>query len=93
MAGAARQFDRSGGGAKRKPGQTVYTVPAAQVEADPKPVEIKTGITDGRFTQVASGDLKPGDTVVVGLVTAKADATQGRPPGMGGPGGGGRRGF
>jgi HlyD family secretion protein len=91
--GSARPVDRAaGGGAKRKPGQTVYTLPSAQAETDPKPVEIKTGITDGRFTQVAAGDLKAGDTVVVGLVTAKADATQGRPPGMsGGPGGGGRR--
>ena len=68
--------------------------PSAQADNDPKPVEIRTGITDGRFTQVASGDLKPGDTVVVGLVTAKADATvPGRPPGMGGPGGGGGRRF
>jgi HlyD family secretion protein len=69
----------------------VYTLPSPQSESEPKPVEIRTGITDGRVTQVASGDLKPGDTVVVGLVTSKADATQGRPPGMGGPGGGGRR--
>ena len=90
MAGVSRQFDRTAGGPKRKQGQTVYTVPSAQADADPKPVEIRTGITDGRFTQIASGDLKPGDTVVVGLVTAKAEA-QGRPPGAGGPGGGGRR--
>src|SRR5262249_18718306 len=96
MAGAARQWDRTagGGGPKRRPGQTVYTVPSAQSETDPKPVEIRTGITGGRFTQVAAGELKPGDTVVVGLVTAKAEAiTPGRPPGMGGPGGGGGRRF
>ena len=95
MAGASRQFDRSGGGAKRKPGQTVYTVPGAQSESDPKPVEIRTGITDGRYTAVASGDLKLGDTVVTGLVTAKAETMQNRPPGMGGggPGGGGGRRF
>jgi len=93
MAGAARQFDRTGGGAKRKPGQTVYTVPGPEAEAAPKPVEIRPGITDGRYTQVAAGDLKAGDTVIVGLVTAKADATAGRPPGApgGGPAGGGRR--
>jgi len=81
----------AGGGPKKKPGQTVYTLPSAQSDADPKPVDIRTGITDGRFTAVTSGDIKAGDTVVVGLVTAKADANQGRPPGMGGPGGGGRR--
>ena len=93
MAGASRQFDRTGGGAKRKPGQTVYTVASAEAETEPKPVEIRPGITDGRYTQVASGDLKPGDTVIVGLVTAKADATAVRPPGApgGGPAGGGRR--
>jgi HlyD family secretion protein len=61
-----------------------------------KPVEIRTGISDGRFTQVVSGDLKPGDQVVVGIATAKVE---GPPPmgGQGGPaggprGGGGRRG-
>jgi len=91
MAGAAGQFDRTAGGPKRKPGQTVYTLPSPQAE-DPKPVEIRTGITDGRFTQVASGSLKAGDTVVTGLVTTKAETTQQRPPGMGGgPAGGGRR--
>ena len=95
MGDASRQFDRAaGGGPRKKAGQTVYTLPSSVAEsADLKPIEIRTGITDGRFTQVASGDLKPGDTVIVGLVTTKADATAGRPPGMGGggPAGGGRR--
>jgi hypothetical protein len=68
--------------------QTVW-LPPADPKADPKPVEVRTGITDGRFTQVVSGDLKAGDTVIIGLATAKAAAT-GSP--MGGPGGG-RRGF
>ena len=55
-AGAARQFDRSAGGGKgRRPGQTVYTLPSARRSGDPAPVEIKAGITDGRFTQVAWG--------------------------------------
>jgi HlyD family secretion protein len=95
VADASHQFDRSGGGPRKKAGQTVYTLPAALADSgELKPVEIRTGITDGRFTQVASGDLKPGDTVVVGLVTTKADSSVGRPPGMagpGGPGGGPRR--
>ena len=90
--GAARQFDRSAGGgrAARRSGQTVYTIASPQA-ADPKPVEIKPGITDGRFTQVASGDLREGQLVVVGTVTTKADASAGRnpmAPGMpAGPGG------
>ena len=90
-AGAARQFDRATGGNRRKPGQTVYTVAAPQA-GDPKPVEIKAGITDGRFTQVAGGELQEGQLVVTGLVTTKADASSGRNPMAGSaPGGGARR--
>jgi HlyD family secretion protein len=92
VAGAARQFDRtSGAGPGRKPGQTVYTLPSGVLEpGEPRPVEIRTGITDGRFTQVTAGELKAGELVVVGLVTARAEAS-GRPPGMAGPGVGRRR--
>jgi HlyD family secretion protein len=77
------------GGAKARRGQTVYTVSAAAL-GEPNPVEIKPGITDGRFTQVADGGLKEGDLVVIGLATAKADVS-GRPPGA--PGSVPRRGF
>jgi HlyD family secretion protein len=79
----------------RKRPQTVYIL-----GADNKltAVEIRTGITDGHYTQVVSGDLKPGDNVVIGLATSKVDSNP--PPGanngpMGGrPGaaGGGRGG-
>src|SRR5262249_35302574 len=89
----ARQFGQSGGrgpgggGGAGRPGrmrpQTVW-LPSPDPKAEPKPVEVRTGITDGRFTQVVSGELKPGDTVIIGLATAKA-ASGGSP--MGGPGG------
>jgi len=98
----ARQFGQAGGqgGGRGGPGgrmnrpqrpQTVW-VPAPDGKGDPKPVEVRTGITDGRNTQIVSGELKPGDKIIVGLATAKA-ATGASP--MGGPGGpgGGRRGF
>jgi HlyD family secretion protein len=93
-AGASRQFDRTAGGGKgKKTGQTVYTIEPPQA-GSPKPVEIRTGITDGRFTQVASGELKDGELVIVGLVTAKADSAASRnpmaPAAPGGPGGGRR---
>jgi HlyD family secretion protein len=83
-AGAAGQMPRGGrrgGGASKA--QTVYTL-----GADKKltAVEIRTGITDGRFTQVISGNLKPGDTVVTGIATAKVE---GPPPPGGSAGGGG----
>lgn len=75
------------GGAARP--QTVYE--AQGPKGEPKPVEVRVGPTDGRFTQVVSGEVKAGDTVIVGLATSKANAA-----GTGGPPGaapGGRRGF
>jgi len=88
---AAKQFAAGGapggGGGKARKGQVVYTLAASGL-GDPKPVEIKPGITDGRFTQVAGGGLKEGDSVIIGLATAKAD-TSSRPPGM--PGGAGKK--
>jgi HlyD family secretion protein len=72
--------------AARKRPQTVYVL-----GADNKltAVEIRTGITDGHYTQVVSGDLKPGDNVVIGLATSKVDSNP--PPGSSGPMGGGAR--
>jgi HlyD family secretion protein len=88
-AAAMKQFDRSAGGKSRRAGQTVYTLPAGGL-GEPKAVEIRAGITDSRFTQVVSGDLKVGDTVVVGLATTKVDAGARPPGGASGPGGGRR---
>lgn len=89
-AGMARQFGQTGGqGGGRQGGggrgQRPVTVYEAQgPKGEPKPVEIRPGITDGRNTQVVSGDLKAGDSVIVGLATAKASATGSALPG-GGP--------
>ena len=85
-AGAAAQLP---GGPRREASkmQTVYTLDA---EKKLKPVEIRTGISDGRYTHVVSGSLKEGDLVVVGMATSKVESA---PPmgGQGGPGGGGGR--
>jgi HlyD family secretion protein len=86
--GGGQGGTRPGGGRAGSRPTTVYEPPAGKGE--PKSVEIRTGITDGRFTQVTSGDLKSGDPVIIGLATAKA-STAGAPPGAG-PGGP-RRGF
>ena len=37
----------------------------------PTPVEITIGLTDGRYTEVASGDLKPGMAVIIGMQKPK----------------------
>jgi HlyD family secretion protein len=100
---AARFGNRAGGAAgaagalggapapRRRP-QTVYTLGA---DNKIKAVEIRTGITDGHFTQVVSGDLNVGDNIIIGLATSKVESNP--PPGsspMGGgrPGGTGRGG-
>lgn len=86
LAGAADGLaaGRKGGGGRRQ--QVVYVVDAAGAVT---PVAIRTGITDGRFTEVKEGELKPGDKVAVGFVTAKVNAPTTLPPGMGGGGRGG----
>ncbi len=88
LAGAARQMPGGRSGADATKTQTIHILGA---DKKLKPVSIRTGITDGRFTHVISGELKPGDEVVVGVATSKVEG----PPPMGGqgtPGGGQRRG-
>lgn len=86
-AGAATLMPDRRGGRRSMRRQTVYTQgPDKKLQ----PVQIRTGITDGRFTQVVEGPLKPGDAVVVGQQTTKVEG----PPPMGGAGDaqrGGRR--
>jgi len=58
----------------------------------PKPVNVKTGLTDGIRTEILSGDLKEGDVVAVastsatGAKSAAAPATR-SPFAAGGRGG------
>lgn len=92
-AGAAGQLPA--GRRKTAAGAKTSTVYLLGPQNKLTPVEIRTGITDGRFTQVLSGSLEEGDAVVVGVATAKVEG----PPPMGGkaspgggPRGGGRRG-
>jgi HlyD family secretion protein len=71
-----------GGGPRgigRRNTQTVYVLTEANAL---KPVSIRTGISDGHYTQVVSGDLQPGQKIVTGLATLKVqNAPAG--PGMG----------
>ena len=90
--GAGGGFARAGAalGSGAKPArrqQTVYVVLAGD---QLKPVPVKTGISDGRFTAILDGAIAPGDTVAVGNQTINVQQT-GTFPGTGGPGGGGRR--
>jgi HlyD family secretion protein len=50
------------------------------------PVQVKTGITDHTYTEVAqviSGTLKPGDELVTGTLTQNAKSSAAAAPGMG----------
>lgn len=38
----------------------------------PKPVSVRTGLTDGSFTEVAGDELQEGDRVIIGIVGATA---------------------
>jgi len=73
--------------------QTVYVL---LPDKKMKPVTVRTGITDGAFTEVVSGPLKEGDTIVTGIEGAIAQNANNltAPPGFGGGfrGGGGGRG-
>ena len=58
---------------KSKPaGPTVYVAAAS---GKLRPVSVRTGITDGQWTEVLDGDLKEGDRVVAGLATARSGET------------------
>ena len=95
--GGGRGGSGGGGGRRGKGGppteQTVYKLPPAK--AEPDPVKIQTGISDGRLTQLVSGQLAVGDSVVTGAATTKVDSTGSALPGGGrspAGGAGGRRG-
>jgi hypothetical protein len=85
---------RSGGPgrAERSGPKTVYLAEKKIVNGEsviePKPVEIRTGITDGISTEIISG-MKEGDEVITGIVQPEAESA--RPASN--PFSGGRRRF
>jgi HlyD family secretion protein len=91
VTGVGGALGGQGGGGQQQQRQTVWVLDPATKAL--RAVQIRTGITDGRFTSVVDGDLKEGDTVVVGLATSKVEglAAPGSSP-MAPRGGGGRGG-
>lgn len=86
IGGAAAAF---GGGPRPKRPQTIYVLDANKKL---QVVSIRTGISDGHFTQVVDGKVTTGAEVVVGLTTTKNEgpAAFGGEGGPGRPSGGGR---
>jgi HlyD family secretion protein len=74
--------------------QTVWVMDS---QGKPWPAQVTLGLTDGSYTEVSGGDLKPGDQVVVASFSKNADApAAGASPfggGAAGKGGGRRGGF
>ncbi|MDP2879434.1 MAG: efflux RND transporter periplasmic adaptor subunit [Sulfuricella sp.] len=54
---------------KGRGGATVYRLDFGE----PKPVRVKTGISDGTYTEVLGDELKPGESLVVREMGAKKD--------------------
>ena len=48
-------------------------------ESVPTQVPIETGLSDGAYTEIASGDLKEGDSVIVDATVAGKDPASAAP--------------
>lgn len=69
--GAGKEGGKGAGGPRKRDSSsgTVYVVRGDEI----KPVSITLGITDNRSTEVAAGELKAGDMVVLGEALPTAD--------------------
>ncbi|MHB1025217.1 MAG: efflux RND transporter periplasmic adaptor subunit [Desulfobacteria bacterium] len=75
--------ESAGGGArlKKEPlGQRIYTLGK---DGKPVAVTVKTGVSDGSYTELLEGNLKEGDVVITGEATKGSSGSSASPPGMG----------
>jgi HlyD family secretion protein len=78
----ARRGKKSFGGPVENPERTIYVLRNNKPEA----VEVKTGLSDGTITEIASGELKEGDQVIVEASVGGKPMTSSAPGGAaGGP--------
>ena len=84
LGGAA---DALGQATQQRPPRKMQTIYLLDANKKLVPAQVRTGISDGRFTQVVEGNVKEGDTVVIGLATSKVEGPAAFGGGMGGPGG------
>lgn len=73
---AALRFDPGGSGSVTELGQGKGHIWVLE-QGRPRRVEVETGLSDSRYTQVAGAGLKEGLTVLVGEDTRKQEATGG----------------
>ncbi|MBS1244350.1 MAG: efflux transporter, family, subunit, partial [Deltaproteobacteria bacterium] len=68
-------------GKKKEPmGQRVYILGK---DGKPQVVSIKSGVSDGAFTELTGGTLKEGDLLITGEAPKGSSRSGGSPPGMG----------
>jgi HlyD family secretion protein len=70
---------KSSGDEGEAPERTLYVLRGGR----PERVDVRTGLSDGTVTEVASGELKEGDLVIIEANTAGKPASSGPPPRMG----------
>src|SRR5262249_42139668 len=79
-----------GGAGGSGPGRTLWVVR----DGHPAPAQVTIGVSDGTFTEIASGPVQAGDAVLTGVESAPTNgARPANPVAPGGPAGPGRRPF
>jgi HlyD family secretion protein len=68
---------------ERSGSKTVWRMNAA---GDPESVAVQTGISDGLVTEITGGELREGESVIVGIEASKSSRSENLPPGFGGGG-------
>lgn len=82
------QGGEGGQGGQRRQGQMVWVMVGKTIE----PRFVRTGLTNGRVTEIIAGDLNEGDTIIIGQNDSGGNRTQqpttpfNQRPGMGGGG-------
>jgi HlyD family secretion protein len=70
--------NREAGGADDGPPPVVMRTLYVLVNGEPQPRQVTTGISDGRVTEITGGELKDGETVIVGAAGQNAQGQRGQ---------------
>jgi hypothetical protein len=87
--------NRGGDGSKESRAPRTQQIWVLDADRNLKSVTVTLGLNDNRYVELAGGELKEGDEVVIGFAAAETASAPNQqnnpfgPRGMGGPGGGG----
>jgi HlyD family secretion protein len=77
-AGNRQRRERGADGEEGRQAQVARRTVWVEVNGKPEPREVTTGISDGRVTEITSGDLKEGENVIVSLAGANPNQQRGQ---------------